>query len=101
MDVRHEHTKIHLGKLQHIFISCFWLGFQFFISSVTMFILPVAIGKMTTGESKGVVLGGSMRIIAFRFSILNSFSALAVGAIVNMISSPLFGAFSDGYQGAI
>lgn len=57
MDIQHEHTKIHLNKLQQISISVFWLGYQLFFSAMTLLILPIEIGRMAPNSYRGFALG--------------------------------------------
>jgi hypothetical protein len=60
MDVRFEHSKIQLGKFQHLFLSSFWLGYQFFISAVTMIIIPVEVAKVISPDYRSFALGISI-----------------------------------------
>jgi hypothetical protein len=83
MDVRHEHWKKRSSQFELFLLSFFWLGYQFFLTSLSVFVLPNEVAQITNDSFKGTGLGILM----------------AVGFGVNMVCNPLFGALSDNYQG--
>eukprot|EP01126_Amoeba_proteus_P009327 TRINITY_DN1353_c0_g1_i15.p1 TRINITY_DN1353_c0_g1~~TRINITY_DN1353_c0_g1_i15.p1 ORF type:complete len:424 (-),score=64.27 TRINITY_DN1353_c0_g1_i15:1077-2258(-) len=85
MDVRHEHLKKRSSHVQLFLLSIFWLGYQFFLTSTSILVVPNEIERITDADFKATALG----------------IVISLGSLINAIFNPVFGSLSDQYNGAI